>query len=98
MVLQTAITWWKTICQMRTRTRLFDQFMSAENENMTLVKEQFMLYMDELLEENLDFGFKFQHNIWTDTELGHINRSTSRAIKAADKEKSKMEAAQLDMP
>lgn len=59
-------------------------FMAAENENMSLVEEQFRLNIDELLEENLDFWLRFS------TAFGQI-QSYDTSIEDLQAEISKLE-------
>lgn len=59
-------------------------FMAAENQNMSLVEEQFRLNIDELLEENLDFWLRFS------TAFGQI-QSYDTSIEDLQAEISKLE-------
>ncbi|XP_010429178.1 PREDICTED: protein NETWORKED 2D [Camelina sativa] len=59
-------------------------FMATENENMSLVEEQFRLNIDELLEENLDFWLRFS------TAFGQI-QSYDTSIEDLQAEISKLE-------
>ncbi|KAL1193387.1 Protein NETWORKED 2D [Cardamine amara subsp. amara] len=59
-------------------------FMASENENMSLVEEQFRLNIDELLEENLDFWLRFS------TAFGQI-QSYDTSIEDLQSEISKLE-------
>ncbi|KAF8051017.1 hypothetical protein N665_1820s0003 [Sinapis alba] len=59
-------------------------FMAAENENMSVVEEQFRLNIDELLEENLDFWLRFS------TAFGQI-QSYDTSIEDLQAEISKLE-------
>ncbi|EOA26255.1 hypothetical protein CARUB_v10022593mg [Capsella rubella] len=59
-------------------------FMATENENMSLVEEQFRLNIDELLEENLDFWLRFS------TAFGQI-QSYDTSIEDLQAEISKLD-------
>ncbi|CAH8337267.1 unnamed protein product [Eruca vesicaria subsp. sativa] len=59
-------------------------FMATENENMSLVEEQFRMNIDELLEENLDFWLRFS------TAFGQI-QSYDTSIEDLQAEIAKLE-------